>query len=174
VDASARKRGLRAEVMRKLEIDVDCAADIVEARGWWKADFYDLVLIDMEKDDGPRDRFCDDVRGAKPGQRLAFLVGEPEYLANSPRDQGQLIQGTDDQSLIGAEKAAGYAGMSGPPQRWGILEACRRISAVRTTWPARTRAMQAIPAPPRDSDGRASKRILTPITLDDLLREEAQ
>ena len=31
VDASSRKRDLRAEVMRKLGMDVDCAADIDEA-----------------------------------------------------------------------------------------------------------------------------------------------
>jgi len=49
VDTSQAKRELRAEVMRKLGMDVDCAADIAEARSWWRAAFYDLVLINMEK-----------------------------------------------------------------------------------------------------------------------------
>jgi hypothetical protein len=57
-------------------------------------------------------------------------------------------------------------------QRWGILEASRRISAVRSTSLARTQAMRALPAPPRDSEGRPSKRTPTPTSLDDLLREE--
>jgi CheY-like chemotaxis protein len=86
VDTSQAKRELRAEVMRKLGMDVDCAADIAEARSWWRAAFYDLVLINMEKGRGHRDRFCEEIRNATPPQRLAFLVGQPEYLADSPNE----------------------------------------------------------------------------------------
>ena len=32
------KRELRAEAMRRLGMDVDCACDISEARSWWRAD----------------------------------------------------------------------------------------------------------------------------------------
>ena len=49
VDTSQAKRELRAEVMRKLGMDVDCAADITEARIWWRAGLYDLVLINVDK-----------------------------------------------------------------------------------------------------------------------------
>ena len=84
VDTSQTKRELRAEVMRKLGMDVDCAADIAEARSWWRAALYDLVLINMEEGHGYRDKFCDDVRSARPPQRLAFLVGQPAYLSDSP------------------------------------------------------------------------------------------
>src|SRR5579864_1844552 len=84
VDTSRTKRDLLAEVMRKLGVDVDCAADIPEARCWWRADLYDLVLINVEKQGGHRDRFCEDVRSVTPPQALAFLVGKPEYLADSP------------------------------------------------------------------------------------------
>ena len=66
VDTSQAKRELRAEVMRKLDMDVDCAADIAEARSWWRAALYDLVLINMEKGQGHRDRFCDEIRSATP------------------------------------------------------------------------------------------------------------
>jgi len=79
IDASHVKRDLRAGVMRKVGIDVDSAADIVEARVWWRPALYDLVLINMEKGVGQRDKFCDDIRTATPPQRLAFLVGGPEY-----------------------------------------------------------------------------------------------
>jgi DNA-binding response OmpR family regulator len=47
IDTSAQSRELRAEVMRKLGMDIDCAADISEARCWWRADLYDLVLINV-------------------------------------------------------------------------------------------------------------------------------
>ena len=40
--------------MRKLGIEVDCAADIAEARSWWRADLYNLVLINMENEIGAR------------------------------------------------------------------------------------------------------------------------
>src|SRR6516164_3727170 len=92
VDTSSTKRELRAEVMRRFGVEVDCAADISEARSWWRADLYDLVVINMEKGHGYRDKFCDDVRSATPPQRLAFLVGRPEYLADTPRvDEEMLI-----------------------------------------------------------------------------------
>jgi CheY-like chemotaxis protein len=84
VDTSHAKRDLRAEALRKLGMYVDSAADIAEARSWWRPALYDLVLINMEKGKGLRDRFCDDLRSATPSQRLAFLVGQREYLVDSP------------------------------------------------------------------------------------------
>ena len=36
-DTSQTKRDLRADEMRKLGIEVDCAADVIEARYWWRA-----------------------------------------------------------------------------------------------------------------------------------------
>ncbi len=172
VDTSQPKRELRAEVMRKRGMDVDCAADIAEARSWWKAAFYDLVLINMEKGQGIRDKFCNDIRGAMPPQRLAFLVGEPEYLAESPNaEEDSPVQNTDDRVMVDLKVALGADG-GDAPQRWGILEASRQISAVRSASLARTKAMHALPAPQRDSEGRTSKRSPASTRLDDLLREE--
>jgi DNA-binding NtrC family response regulator len=173
VDSSSRSRDLRAEVMRKLGIDVDCAADIAEARSWWRADLYNLVLMNMDKGRGHRDRFCEDVRGAKPPQRLAFLVGEPQYLSDSPNaDEELLADNLDERFLMSDLKAALSIDLKDLNQRWGILEASRRISAVRSACSARTQAMRDRPAPPRDPEGHLSKR--TAATLDDLLREEMQ
>jgi hypothetical protein len=177
IDTSQNKRELRAEVMRKLGMDVDCAADIAEARSWWRAALYDLVLINMEKGQGYRDKFCDDVRGATPPQRLAFLVGQPGYLANSPTaDDESPMQNVDvqgDDQMMGKLRVA-LSDHGDLNQRWGILEASRRISAVRSASLARTQAMRALPAPPRDYEGRPPKPTATRTTLDDLLREELQ
>lgn len=172
IDASHAKRDLRAEVLRKLGIEVDSAADIVEARIWWKPALYDLVLINMEKGRGQRDKFCDDVRSATPPQRLAFLVGRPEYLADLPSANQELVaENGDDQAAIGA-KCIAPADPGGATQRWGILEASRRISAVRSASIARTQAMRALPPPLRDSEGRPEKSAATRTSLDDLLKEE--
>jgi len=174
VDTSHAKRELRAEVMRKLGMDVDCAADISEARSWWRAALYDLVLINMERGQGYRDKFCDDIRSATPPQRLAFLVGQPTYLADSPKaDEEMPVQNAEDQ-VVPSVNEAPTAARRDLTQRWGILEASKRISAVRSASLARTQAMRALPAPPRDSEGRPSKPTATPTSLNDLLRKELQ
>jgi CheY-like chemotaxis protein len=177
VDTSTTKRDLRAETMRKLGIEVDCAADISEARSWWRADLYSLVLIDMESELGHRDKFCKDVRNATPPQQLAFLVGKPGYLAESPNaDEVAPVQNSDRQASWGDVKAALAADIAGVlPQRWGILEASRRISAVRSLSHARSKAVRDRPTPPRDLETREFKRVAAETrTLDDLLREEMQ
>jgi len=131
-------------------------------------------LINIENGSGHRDKFCDDIRGATPPQRLAFLVGKPEYLADLPNaDVELLVPETLDQAFMGDVKAALSANLGDLTQRWGILEASRRISAVRSACTARTKAMRDRPVPPRDSEGRPAKRT-SPTTLDDLLREEMQ
>jgi CheY-like chemotaxis protein len=177
VDVSATKRDLRAETMRKLGMEVDCAADISEARSWWRADLYDLVLINMQNELGHRDKFCQDVRSAAPPQQLAFLVGKPEYLADSPNmDGASSVQMYRDQVLQDEASAALPAGIAGGlPQRWGILEASRRISAVRSVSAARSRAMRDRPAPPRDLETRYAKRTAAwSQVLPELQKEEMQ
>lgn len=176
VDISTAKRELRADVMRKMGMDVDCAADISEARSWWRADLYDLVLINVDKGAGHRDKFCDDIRSATPSQHLAFLVGKPEYLANVPGLDGEVpLAVHHDAALIGDVKAALSIDLADLSQRWGIMEASRRISAVRSASNARTKAMRDRPTPPRDLEVRHGKRPADePPSLDDLLREEMQ
>lgn len=173
IDISHAKRELRAGILRKLGMDVDCAADIAEARVWWRPALYDLVLINMEKGWGQRDKFCDDLRGAAPPQRVAFLVGQPEYLADLPNaDQELLMESGDEQAVIASAKGTLLADPEDTTESWGILEASRRIAAVRSASVARTQAMRTLPPPPRDSEGRLSKATATPTSLDDLLKEE--
>jgi CheY-like chemotaxis protein len=177
VDTSATMRDRRAESMRKLGMEVDCAADISEARSWWRADHYSLVLIDMESGVGYRDKFCDDMRRATPPQQISFLVGKPGYLADAPAaEQVPLGQNGGGQVPWGDVKAALAADLpGGVSQRWGILEASRRISAVRSLSHARSKSSQERPVPPRDLETREFKRIAAESrTLDDLLREELQ
>jgi len=171
VDTCAHKRELRAEIMRKLGIDVDCAADINEALSWWQPDLYNLVLIDAQNYVGQRDDFCEVVRNATPPQLLVFLVGKPDYLADVASSNGESSFPTNNDQVEGV-RAALFAKSSDHPQRWGILEASRRIFAIRSASIARTHAMRALPGPPRDAEGRPSKRIASSINLDDLLKGE--
>ena len=160
VDASRAKRELRAEAMRKLGMDVDCACDISEARSWWRADLYNLVLINLENDLGHRDKFCEDIRAAKPPQHTAYFVGKPEYLAESPSLPDASSPQEDSDIEPGDEKKRSQASDTsrGPALPWGIMEASRRISAVRSVSAARSTAMRNRPTPPRDLEVKVSRR----------------
>jgi hypothetical protein len=160
VDTSSARRELRAETMRKLGIDVDCAADILEARCWWRADLYNLVLMSTETAIGHRDEFCEDMRKATPPQQLAFLVGKPGYLADFPHSD-EIVSGLDEAAQPNPSDVRGALSaeiLEGAGQRWGILEASRRISAVRSLSHARSKAMRERPTPVRDVETRHSKR----------------
>jgi hypothetical protein len=174
VDTSRVKRDLRSETMRRLGMEVDCAADVSEARCWWRADLYDLVLIHVEDAPGPLDKFCNDLRSATPPQQIMFLVGSPSYLSTAPGPD-QALPEEDVQPLPRSEMNIGAPtnGSDGKPQRWGLLEACRRISAIRSVCEARTRAIRNTPEPRRDSETSRPSRLQGP-DLIDLIREELQ
>jgi len=149
LDTSQTRRDLRADVMRKLGIEVDCAADVIEARCWWRADLYNLVLISVAGEIDSRDTFCTELRSATPPQRIAFFVGGPDYLAAAPHSD-QAPAEPDADALHREMVAALLAQTSGSPsQRWGILEACRKISSVRAVSEARSRAIRETPRPSR-------------------------
>jgi hypothetical protein len=135
--------------MRKLGIEVDCAADVLEARCWWRADLYDLVLINASAEAESRDKFCTDIRGATPPQQIAFFVGSPLYLAAAPHSDSAPSDVPADalhKEMVAALLAQGSGNQS---QRWGILEACKKISSVRSVSEARSRAIRETPRPSR-------------------------
>ena len=174
VDTSRVKRDLRSETMRRLGMEVDCAADVSEARCWWRADLYDLVLIHVEDAPGPLDKFCSDMRGATPPQQIMFLVGSPEYLSAAPGlDAASSEADPEPPSRHEMNIGAPTNGSDGKPQRWGLLEACRRISAIRSVCEARTRAIKNQPEPRRDSETSRPARLQGP-DLMELIREELQ
>jgi hypothetical protein len=153
LDTSQTKRDLRADVMRKLGIEVDCAADVLEARCWWRADLYNLVLINVAGEIDSRDKFCSDIRGAKPPQRVAFFVAGPEYLSAAPHSDAISADSDADalhKEMVAALLAQGLENSS--RQRWGILEACRKISSVRSVSEARSRVIRETPRPSRWAD----------------------
>ncbi len=179
IDTSRAKRDMRAETMRRLGMEVDCAADISEARCWWRPELYDLVLFHVEREVPHMYKFWDDIRAATPGQQVAFLVGKPAYLASSPNAPAVA---QDDDSVASPANGSSYPPKlpRAVPENWGILEACRRISAVRTVADARTRALRDRPLPPRDMAPTETARIvaeseiaLEPLDLE-LPREETQ
>lgn len=174
VDTSRTKRDLRSETMRKLGIEVDCAADISEARCWWRADLYDLVLIHIEDSPGPLDKFCNDLRSATPPQQIMFLVGGPSYLSSAPGcEPAHQDQDNGSVSAQANEVATAESKPDGKSQRWGILEACRRISEIRSVCDARAKAIRDRPEPQRDSETSRPSRTLDASTHE-FIREELE
>jgi CheY-like chemotaxis protein len=134
VNTHATQRDLRAKVMRKLGVEVDCAADISEARSLWQADSYSLVLVDVRNDSINVQEFCDEVRSAKPPQTVAFLVGKPQYLAISPAVDDGIVEASHNiHAAWGETVIAMYANAcEGLPRRYGFQEASWRIAATRS------------------------------------------
>ena len=154
------RRDLRARVLRKLGAEVECAADISEARSLWRADSYNLVLLDIVRDARNAEEFCTEVKAAKPPQAVAFLVGKPDYIAASPRLHEAIAAGhTDGRAAWGDVVASLFASAcEGLSRRWGFQEAAWRIAAARsmkdpsrnqprhTKLPARVQATAAVPS----------------------------
>ena len=130
----ATKRELRAKILRKMGMEVDCAADIAAARLLWQADAYNLLLVDVQNDSQNLRAFCDEVRGAKPPQTVAFLVGKPVYLAGSPSPDDAVAVSVEGEKGPWAEMVVSlYANACGAlPRRWGFIEASWRIAATRS------------------------------------------
>jgi len=163
LDSSQTKRDLRADVMRKLGIEVDCAADVLEARCWWRADLYNLVLVNIAGEIDSRDKFCTDLRSAVPPQRIAFFVGGPEYLAAAPHSDHAPAEPDADtlhKEMVAALLAQDSLSLS--QQRWGIMEACRKISSVRAVSEARTRAIRETPRPSRWAEAIEQHSVSSP------------
>ena len=134
VDTHRLKRDLRSRIMRKLGLEVDSATDLDEARSLWKADSYGLVLLDVKDDPTKAREFCDEIRRAKPPQVVAFLVGKPNYLAESPGLEEASTASSRNGHEDWTEMVAAMYGMAceGLPRRYGFQEASCRIAALRT------------------------------------------
>ncbi len=132
VDTGGPKRDLRAEVLRKLGVEVDCADDIHEANTRWRAGVYNLVLIAVKNEALQADEFCVKVRAAKPRQRVAFLVGKLKYLAYAPAALDDLDSESEPGQWSSSVKAHFSDSRSGPHQHWGLKEAAWRIAALKS------------------------------------------
>jgi CheY-like chemotaxis protein len=128
------RRDLRARVLRKMGTDVECAADISEARSLWRADSFNLVLLDVVCDGYDVEEFCAEIKAAKPPQAVAFLVGKPAYIAASPRDDDAVaLSDSNGHTAWGDVVASLFASAcEGLPRRWGFQEAAWRIAAARS------------------------------------------
>ncbi|MBZ5568095.1 MAG: hypothetical protein LAN64_09635 [Acidobacteriia bacterium] len=137
------KNNLRANVLRKHGLEVVCANHIGDARMLWHPDTYDLVLFDLRHENGATEELCRDMKAESPEQRIAFLVGKPEYLASSP-SANELAADEAPKRYEEILRQLMATACEALPQRGGFLEATWRMSLARAVKPA------PIPPTPRE------------------------
>lgn len=81
VDSHQKPRQMRAGVFRQRQIDVDSAGSFAEARIFWATGSYRLVLLSARETPQESVDFFRMVKRENPSQRIAFLVGSPEYVS---------------------------------------------------------------------------------------------
>ncbi len=133
LDSNTTTCDLRTKIMRKVGLDVDCAADTIQAFLLWRPDFYELVLVDFREAPLVAQQFCSEIRSASPKQRIAYFVGKPHYLSFSPWDGVQTGEGQRDYGEWGHRVRILFADACELlPRRGSLLEAAWRISARRS------------------------------------------
>ena len=142
IDGVASKCDLRARVLRQMGVEVDCAADITEARALWQADSYNLVLLDVRQDAANVEAFCLEMQDCKTPQRIAYLVGKPGYLGALPGIESDLPQDLSRDKNIWSEVVASLFidSCEQLPRRYGFVEASWRIAATRSLKDPRPRS----------------------------------
>ena len=81
VDSHAKPREMRAGVFRQRQFDVDSAGSFGEARIFWTTGNYRLILLSARETPQESIDFFEMVKRENPSQRIAFLVGSPEYVS---------------------------------------------------------------------------------------------
>lgn len=105
IGGSEFRQGLRASILRAHGLQVDVAQRVVDGRSLWQPNTYDWVLLDVRSQlPGEVIDFCEQLRHAAPGQRIAFFVEPPTCV--SLRWPGEAITEDKRQAQRAAELEA--------------------------------------------------------------------
>jgi len=152
VDANPGKSALRVKIMGKAGIEVDCASDAIAARVLWRANSYNLVLIDLRNDAESAADFCAEIKTDSPRQAVAFLVGKPAYLSSSQQPDPP-AESDPSENWTGKVTMLLERECNAPPVRGGFQEAVWRMSANRSLHDHRQKKTTAL------SFGEAVRRV---------------
>jgi response regulator RpfG family c-di-GMP phosphodiesterase len=87
IDRNSLKRQVRASVLRSYEVEVHTADNIADAGCLWTRCSYDLVLFAAQEHSEEAVLLCGELRKSKPKQRIALLVGAPQYVREVGRQR---------------------------------------------------------------------------------------
>jgi len=86
IDRCQATHEIRASVLQSHGVEVHPAEDLSTVRFLWQTNTYDLILLDVRRYlPGEALEFYEQVRGASPPQRFAFLRREPPETRTSWR-----------------------------------------------------------------------------------------
>lgn len=80
VDSDITSQSARAKVLRGRAVDVHTANNLMEAEVLWAPGFFSLVLLGLDEEAKAVQQFCRSIRQQSPKQKIAFLVGPPQWL----------------------------------------------------------------------------------------------
>jgi len=82
IDRCKTTREVRAAVLQSRGVEVHQAEELSGARFLWQPHVYDLVMLDVRRySAGETLEFYEQISGASPEQRFAFLMGAPTYVS---------------------------------------------------------------------------------------------
>jgi CheY-like chemotaxis protein len=128
MDTNPERRALRKKIMALHNVDMVSANDLDEAALVWHRDRYDLVLIDIRRDYRGALALRDEIKKDSPAQKVAFLVGSPNFVALHPAPDSYVPEETGMEWGESLRKAVRESCAS-LPQRNGFVEASWRITA---------------------------------------------
>ena len=130
VDGNPERRALRKKIMALHGVEMIGAGDVNEALSVWHRDRYDMVLIDVRRDYRGALSFRDEVKKDSPGQIVAFLVGQPDYVSLHPAPGSYLPEELGTEWGDSMRKAVRET-CEALPQRNGFVEAGFRIATAK-------------------------------------------
>lgn len=91
IDCNSLKRQVRAAVLRSCEVEVHMADTVADAGNLWAKCSYDLVLLAAAEHSEEAELLCGELRKRKPRQRIALLVGAPQYVREVGRKHSNVL-----------------------------------------------------------------------------------
>jgi CheY-like chemotaxis protein len=91
IDCNSLKRQVRAAVLRSCEVEVHMADTVADAGNLWAKCSYDLVLLAAAEHSEEAELLCGELRKSKPRQRIALLVGAPQYVCEVGRKHTNVL-----------------------------------------------------------------------------------
>jgi response regulator RpfG family c-di-GMP phosphodiesterase len=116
IDHDSRRQHLRVLALRNCEVEVHPASNIDDAARLWARRSYDLVLLAAEENSEEAALLSNELKKNRPRQRLALLVGAPDYI----REMGRA---RDPRRPTDAKLAPPVAidSMRSPRSQWDVM-----------------------------------------------------
>ncbi len=91
IDHNSLKQQIRAAIFRNREVEVHTASNLSDAGQLWMQCNYDLVLFAAEEHSEEAKQLCQELRKNRPKQRIALLVGAPQYVREVGRKKKEPV-----------------------------------------------------------------------------------